>query len=68
MQDIIFDHVFSACRDNSLKNTLDDFKAAGFIIDSDITKHIFGNYSGFVLLSGSYLEFLEFYDQALWNP
>lgn len=68
MQDLIFDHVFSPCKDNNLKKTLKDFENAGFLIDSDITKHSFGNYSGFVLLTGSYLEFLEFYDRSLWNP
>lgn len=67
MQDILFDHVFSVCRNNNLQKTLADLQSGGFTPDKDVTQHIFGNHSGFVLLSGTYLELLSFYDKDLWN-
>lgn len=68
MQSLLFDHLFSACRNGDLRASLEEFRAMGFIVDDDVTHHVFGNYSGFVLFSGTYLELLEIYDPAKWNP
>lgn len=67
MQSIIFDHAFSVCRNNDLKLTLETFRAQGFTPDPEIVQHTFGNNSGFLSFTGTYLEFLSFYDRSLWN-
>lgn len=68
MQELLFDHFFSICRDNDLQGTLAHYQKLGMIPDPDITRHGFGNHSGFLLLTGTYIELISFYDKSLWNP
>lgn len=60
----LFDHVFSPLKDNHLDAALRRFERAGFIVDADKARHRCGRLTGFVRLTGTYLELLSVVDEA----
>jgi hypothetical protein len=58
------DHVYSHLKDNNLEETLAKFERAGFIANPTKTRHPNGHLNGFVMLTGTYLEFISVIDEA----
>lgn len=63
----IFDHVLSPLKDNKLDDSLRRFQRAGFVVDDRKVRHARGRLTGFVRLTGTYLEFLSVIDEQEFN-
>jgi hypothetical protein len=58
------DHVYSYLKDNNLDDSLARFGRAGFLISPEKRRHTLGMLNGFVILTGTYLEFISIIDDA----
>lgn len=58
-----FDHVYSYLKDNDLDACYARFSRAGFLMDERRMRHPKGHLTGFVEMTGTYLEFLSVVDE-----
>jgi hypothetical protein len=58
-----FDHVYSHTLDSRLKEDLERFEKAGFLINPNFARHPAGHYNGFISLTRSYLELISIVDE-----